>query len=68
MGNIIYIKKASVTLVRWRTIPTERPPLVGKVVPTSADRGCCVVSATEPPVVSLGFLDRSRYYFFQVAP
>jgi hypothetical protein len=21
-----------------------------------------------PPVVSLGFLDRSRYYFFQVAP
>jgi hypothetical protein len=21
-----------------------------------------------PPVVSLGFIDRSRYYFFQVAP
>jgi hypothetical protein len=44
------------------------PPLVGEVVPTFADRGCRVVSATDPPVVSLGFLDRSHYYFFQVAP
>jgi hypothetical protein len=34
-----------VALVRKRTIPTERPPLVG-VVPTFAGRGCCVVSAT----------------------
>jgi hypothetical protein len=49
-------------------MPTERPPLVGEVVRTFADRGCCVVSATDPPVVSLGFLDRNRYYFFQVAP
>jgi hypothetical protein len=49
-------------------MPTERPPLVGRVMPTFADRGCCVVSATDPPVVSLGFLHRSCYYFFQVAP
>jgi hypothetical protein len=49
-------------------MPTERPPLVGEVVPTFADRGCCVVSATDPPVVSLRFLGRSHYYFFQVAP
>jgi hypothetical protein len=55
-------------LVRWRTMPTERPPLVDEVVPTFADRGCCVGSATDPPVVSLGFLDQSRYYFFEVAP
>jgi hypothetical protein len=61
-------RKNSVALVRKRTMPTERPPLVGEVVPTFADRGCCVVSATDPPVVSLGFLDRSRYCFFQVAP
>jgi hypothetical protein len=27
-----------------------------------------VVSATDPPGRILGFLDRSRYYFFQVAP
>jgi hypothetical protein len=39
----------SVALVRERTMPTERPPLVGEVVPTFGDRGCCVVSATNPP-------------------
>jgi hypothetical protein len=33
--------------VRERTISTERLPLVGEVVPTFADRGCCVVSATD---------------------
>jgi hypothetical protein len=27
-----------------------------------------VVSATDPHGRILGFLDRSRYYFFQVAP
>jgi hypothetical protein len=37
----------SVVLVRERTTPTDRPPLVGEVVPTFADRGCCVVSATD---------------------
>jgi hypothetical protein len=36
--------------------------------PTFADRGCRVVSATDPHGRILGFLDRSRYYFFQVAP
>jgi hypothetical protein len=40
-------KLNSVALVRERTMPTERPPPVGEVVPTSADRGCCVVSATD---------------------
>jgi hypothetical protein len=41
--------KDSMALVRKRSMPTERPPLVGEVVPTFADRGCCVVSATGPP-------------------
>jgi hypothetical protein len=39
-------KLNSVALVRELTMPTERPPLVGEVVPTFADRGCRVVSAT----------------------
>jgi hypothetical protein len=39
------LKKSGV-LVRQRTIPTERRPLVGEVVPTLAERGCRVVSAT----------------------
>jgi hypothetical protein len=43
------LKLNSVALVRERTIPTERPPLVGEVVPTFEDRGCCVVSATDSP-------------------
>jgi hypothetical protein len=42
--------------------------LSAKLVPTLADRGCRVVSATIPPtVVSFGFLDRSRY-FLEIAP
>jgi hypothetical protein len=33
-----------------------------------ADRGCHVVSVTNPYGRILGFLDRSRYCCFQVAP
>jgi hypothetical protein len=42
----------SVALVRERTIPTERP--------TFEDRGCHVVSETDPYRLILGFLDRGR--------
>jgi hypothetical protein len=55
-------------LVRKRTIPIGRPPLVGEVVPTFADRRCRVFSATDPHGRILGFLDRNRYYSIQVAP
>jgi hypothetical protein len=37
-----------------------------KLVRTSADRGCHVVSVTYPYGRILGFLDRSRYFFFQL--
>jgi hypothetical protein len=33
-----------------------------------ADRKCCVVSTTDLHGRFLGFIDRSRYYFFKVAP
>jgi hypothetical protein len=53
-SNIFYshsyffsLKLNSVALVRERNIPTERPPLVGELVPTFADRGCRVASATD---------------------
>jgi hypothetical protein len=39
-----------------------------KLVPTFADRECRVVSSSDPYGRILGFLDRSSYYFFQVAP
>jgi hypothetical protein len=53
---------------RERTIPTERLQLVGEVSAKFADRGCCVVSAADPYDRILGFLDQSRYFFFQAAP
>jgi hypothetical protein len=45
--NIVTCRAVLRGLVRQRTIPTERPSLVG-VVPNLADRGCRVVSATNP--------------------
>jgi hypothetical protein len=42
--------------------------LSAKLVPTFADRGCHVVSAANPQGRNFDLLDRSRYYFFQVAP
>jgi hypothetical protein len=59
------IKTNSVALVREQTTSTERPPLVSEVI--FVDRGCRVVSATNPHGGILGFLDRSRYFFFQAA-
>jgi hypothetical protein len=45
-----------------KTIPTERPPLVGDVSANFVDRGCQMVSVTDPYGRNLGFLDRSRYF------
>jgi hypothetical protein len=42
--------------------------LSGKLVPTFVDRGCHVLSVTYPYCRILDFLDRSCYFFFQVAP
>jgi hypothetical protein len=47
--------------------PSDRR-LSAKLVPTAADRRCRVVSVTDPYGSILGFLDQSRYFFFQVAP
>jgi hypothetical protein len=49
-------KLNSVALVRERTIPTERPPLVPTFL-WSAQR--------IPTVVNLGFINRSRYFSFK---
>jgi hypothetical protein len=42
--------------------------LSAKLVPTSVDRGCHVVSVTDPYSRNLRFLDQSCYSLFQVAP
>jgi hypothetical protein len=54
----------SVASVRKRTIPTERPPFVSKV----SANFLRIEVATWSAWRILGFLDRSRYFFFQVAP
>jgi hypothetical protein len=40
----------NVASVSERTIPIERPPFGGEVIANFADRGCLVVSATDPYV------------------
>jgi hypothetical protein len=42
------LKLNSVALVRKRTIPTERPPLVGEVSANFYGERCRVFSATDP--------------------
>jgi hypothetical protein len=44
------------------------PRMSAKSVSTLAERVCGVVSAADPYCRILGFLDRSRYFFFQAAP
>jgi hypothetical protein len=39
-----------------------------KLVPTFSDRGCRVVSSTDPYSHILDFLDQSRYFSIQIAP
>jgi hypothetical protein len=42
--------------------------LSGKLVPTSAERGCHVVSVTDPYCRIFGFQNQSRHVFFLIAP
>jgi hypothetical protein len=42
--------------------------LLAELVPTFEDRGCHVVSVKDHYDPILSFLDRSHYFFFQVAP
>jgi hypothetical protein len=60
------------TACRWNRgieqIPVERPRIVGEVSANFWDRGCHMIRKTDTYGRILGFLDRNRYYFFQVAP
>jgi hypothetical protein len=51
----LLIKKNSVVLVHKRTTLTEWLPHVGEISATFADRGCRVVSATDPHGRILGW-------------
>jgi hypothetical protein len=49
-------------------MPTERHPRASEVSANFMYRECRVVSTTDPHGRILGFLDRSSYFFFQIAP
>jgi hypothetical protein len=65
-AGLLY-KKTKLRCLSLRANYTDRR-LSAKLVPTFADRGCHVVSVTDPYGRILSFLDWSRYFFFQVAP
>jgi hypothetical protein len=48
-------------------MPTERPPLLSEVIANFffADRGCHVVSVTDPYGRIFDFLDRGRYFYIK---
>jgi hypothetical protein len=62
VSTLSALKKNSMAWVREQTMPTDQPPHVGEVLPTFADRGCHVVSVTDPYGRILGFRDRSHYF------
>jgi hypothetical protein len=69
--SLIIENKKKKTLWPESTIKLYRPSyrrLSAKLAPTFADRGRRVVSVTDPYARIPGFLDRSRYFFFQIAP
>jgi hypothetical protein len=62
-SEVFCYKKNSVVLVRKRTIRPSDRSLPAKLVPTLADRGCRVVSATDPHGRNLGFFDPEPLLF-----
>jgi hypothetical protein len=58
----------SVAFVRKRTIPAERPPLVGEVSANFSGDGVALSAQRILTAVNFGFLDRSCYLSIQVAP
>jgi hypothetical protein len=69
-NSIVCIKLTKLRGLSPQTNYTDRLSdrrLSAKLVPTLADRGCRVVSATNSTAVDFGFIDRSRY-FLEIAP
>jgi hypothetical protein len=70
LGLYFHPNSNSEAFSQQRNILTERPPPVGEfLVPTFVDRGVWRGQrGGSPTVVNLSFIDRSRYFFFQIAP
>jgi hypothetical protein len=64
-------QQRKITLWPESTSELYRPSgrrLSAKLLPTFANRGCHMVSVTDPYGHIFGFLDWSCYFFFQIAP
>jgi hypothetical protein len=73
LSTIILLQLSNIKETPWLESASElyRPNdqrFSAKLVPTFEDRGCHVVSVTDPYGRIFGFLDRSSYFFFQVVP
>jgi hypothetical protein len=65
----IFNNNNSVALIRERTIPIKRPPLVGEdSAKFGGWRGVTQSARRIPYGRNFGFLDWNRYFFFHVAP
>jgi hypothetical protein len=53
-----------IALVRERTTPIERPPLVSELSAKLCSRGCCVVRVTDPYGRIFCYLQGGRYFIF----
>jgi hypothetical protein len=63
MINLCINYKKTLVWVRERTVPTERPLLVGEFSAKFVDRRCHVVSMTDPYGRILGFIDRKFVHY-----
>jgi hypothetical protein len=84
LGTVYYVRNRIISAIKrvefvshWKTPWPESASelyqpsdsrLSAKLVPNFADVGCRVVSAMDSHGRSFGFLDRSSYFYFQVAP
>jgi hypothetical protein len=64
---LIHKKRKLRDLIRRANYTFRASALSANLVPTFADRGCHVASVMDLYGRILAFLDRSRYFFFQVA-
>jgi hypothetical protein len=65
LKNSNYLNKQKQTPLSESASELYRPSdrrLLAKRLPTFADKGCHVVSVTDPYGCNLDFLDRSRYF------
>jgi hypothetical protein len=69
---VAFISESNIEKTPWSESASELyrqsdRRLSAKWLPTFADKGCHVVSVTDPYGRILGLLDRSRFFFFVVS-